>query len=244
MTDSLNTNPLHGRVAVITGAAQGIGAREAEVLRDAGYRVANLDLKPSSAEGVLNVVCNTTDAAQVDAAFTEVEAKLGPVQVLVANAGITRDTLAMRMKDEDWSSVIDVNLTGTFLVVRRALRQMLKQRFGRIVVTSSVVALYGSAGQVNYASSKAGVIGLARSLAREVGSRGVTVNAVAPGFIETAMTGVLDEDTRKRYSDMIPAGRMGSVDDVAAAVKFLVSDEAGYISGAVLPVDGGLGMGH
>ena len=244
MTDSLKTNPAIGRVAVITGAAQGIGAREAEVLRDAGYRVANLDLRPSIAEGVLNVSCNTTDAGQVDAAFAEVEAQLGPVEVLVANAGITRDTLAMRMQDDDWASVIDVNLTGTFLVVRRALRQMIKQRFGRIVVTSSVVALYGSAGQVNDASSKAGVIGMARSLAREVGSRGVTVNAVAPGFIETAMTGVLDDDQRKRYAEMIPAGRMGSVDDVAAAVRFLVSDEAGYISGAVLPVDGGLGMGH
>lgn len=233
-----------GRAAVITGASRGIGAAIAENLRDAGYRVVSFDMTDAAPEGVLGVACNVTDADSVDAAFKQVEADLGPVEVLVANAGITRDMLLMRMGDDDWQQVIDVNLTGVYRVVRRAVRGMVKQRFGRIVATSSVVALLGSAGQVNYASSKAGLIGMARSVAREVGSRGITFNVVTPGFIQTAMTDVLDEETQKSYAERIPAGRMGTIDDVANAVKFLVSDETGYITGAVIPVDGGLGMGH
>ncbi len=231
-------------MAVITGASRGIGAAIAETLRDAGYRVASFDMTDAAPEGVLGIACDITSADAVDAAFTEVEEKLGPVEVLVANAGITRDTLLLRMTDEDWDKVVDVNLTGVFRVVKRATRNMMKQRFGRIVATSSVVGLLGSAGQVNYSSTKSGLIGMARSLSRELGGRGVTFNLVAPGFIQTAMTDVLDEATQKSYAERIPAGRMGTIADVANAVKFLVSDESGYITGAVIPVDGGLGMGH
>lgn len=231
-------------MAVITGASRGIGAAVAETLRDAGYRVASFDISDAAPDGVLGVACDVTSTESVDAAFAKVESELGPVEVLVANAGITRDMLLMRMGDDDWQKVIDVNLTGTYRVVRRAVRGMIKRRFGRIVATSSVVALLGSAGQVNYASSKAGLIGMARSVAREVGSRGITFNVVTPGFIQTAMTDVLDEATQKSYAERIPVGRMGSIADVANAVKFLVSDETGYITGAVIPVDGGLGMGH
>lgn len=231
-------------MAVITGASRGIGAAIAETLRDSGYRVASLDISADAPDQVLGVVCDVTDAVSVDEAFGRVEADLGPVEVLVANAGITRDTLLMRMSDQDWQQVIDVNLTGAYRVVRRATRGMVRQRFGRIVATSSVVGLLGSAGQVNYAASKSGLIGMARSVAREVGSRGITFNIVSPGFIQTAMTDVLDEATQKSYAERIPAGRMGTIADVANAVKFLVSDEAGYITGAVIPVDGGLGMGH
>ena len=231
-------------MAVITGASRGIGAAIAETLRDAGYRVASFDMTDAAPEGVLGIACDITSAEAVDAAFTEVEEKLGPVEVLVANAGITRDTLLLRMTDEDWDKVVDVNLTGVFRVVKRATRNMMKQRFGRIVATSSVVGLLGSAGQVNYSSTKSGLIGMARSVSRELGGRGVTFNLVAPGFIQTAMTDVLDEATQKSYAERIPAGRMGTIADVANAVKFLVSDESGYITGAVIPVDGGLGMGH
>jgi 3-oxoacyl-[acyl-carrier protein] reductase len=241
---SENAKTASGRVAVITGASRGIGAAIAETLRDAGYRVASFDISDAAPEGVLGVACNVTDSVSVDAAFTKVESELGPVEVLVANAGITRDTLLLRMSDDDWQKVIDVNLSGAFRVVKRATRGMMKQRFGRIVATSSVVGLLGSAGQVNYSASKSGLIGMARSVSRELGSRGVTFNVVAPGFIQTAMTDVLDEATQKSYAERIPAGRLGTIDDVANAVKFLVSDESGYITGAVIPVDGGLGMGH
>ena len=180
----------------------------------------------------------------MDHAFTTVEEQLGPVEVLVANAGVTRDGLLVRMKEDDFTSVVDTNLTGTYRVVRRAARGMTRARFGRIVAISSVVGLLGSAGQVNYAASKSAMIGLARSVARELGSRGVTANLVAPGFINTDMTAGLPEKTVASYLERIPAKRLGEVDDVVAAVKFLVSDEAGYINGTVLPVDGGLVMGH
>ena len=239
-----STNTATGRVAVITGASRGISAAIAETLRDAGYRVVSLDINDQAPEGVLGIACDITDGAAVDAAFGQVESRLGPVEVLVANAGITRDTLLLRMSDEDWDKVIDVNLSGVFRVVRRATRAMMRQRFGRIVATSSVVGLLGSARQVNYAASKSGLIGMARSVSRELGSRGITFNVVAPGFIQTAMTEVLDEATQKSYAERIPVGRMGTIADVAYAVRFLVSDEAGYITGAVIPVDGGLGMGH
>jgi NAD(P)-dependent dehydrogenase (short-subunit alcohol dehydrogenase family) len=193
---------------------------------------------------VLGVQCDLTEPAQVEAAFAQVESSLGNVEVLVANAGITRDTLLMRMSDDDWDQVLATNLTGAFRVARRAARAMIRGRFGRIVFISSVVGMMGSAGQVNYAASKSGLVGMARSLARELGSRGVTANVVAPGFIETDMTAALGEDLVKKYAEQIPLGRLGSVDDVAGTVEFLTSEAAGYITGAVIPVDGGLGMGH
>ena len=228
----------------MTGGSKGIGRAIAEAFRDAGYRVAATYRSGGVPDGVLPVVCDITDQAQVDAAFEQVEAELGPVEILIANAGVTKDTLLMRMSDDDWDTVIDTNLTGTFRVVRRASRAMMRARFGRIVLVSSVVALLGSPGQVNYSSSKAALVGMARSVTREIGTRGVTCNVVAPGFIDTDMTTVLGDDVIADYKKRIPAGRLGSVDDVASTALFLASDQAGYISGAVLPVDGGLGMGH
>jgi 3-oxoacyl-[acyl-carrier protein] reductase len=210
----------------------------------AGHRVAATYRSGEVPADALGVQCDVTDPGQVEAAFAQVESSLGNVEVLVANAGITRDTLLMRMSDDDWDQVIATNLTGAFRVARRAARAMIRGRFGRIVFISSVVGLMGSAGQVNYAASKSGLVGMARSLARELGSRGVTVNVVAPGFIETDMTAELGEDLVKKYSEQIPLGRLGSVDDIASTVEFLASDAASYISGAVIPVDGGLGMGH
>ena len=232
------------RVVLVTGGSKGIGRGIAQRLHAAGHRVAATYRSGDVPTGVLGVQCDITDPAQVQAAFAEVEGSLGPVEVLVANAGITRDTLLMRMSDDDWSAVIETNLTGAFRVAKRATRAMMRGRFGRMIFISSVVGQLGSAGQVNYSSSKAGLVGLARSLARELGSRGVTANVVAPGFIETDMTAGLTEDLVKKYTDQIPLGRLGAVDDIAATVEFLVSDAAGYITGALIPVDGGLGMGH
>jgi 3-oxoacyl-[acyl-carrier protein] reductase len=232
------------RVVLVTGGSKGIGRGIAERLSRAGHQVAATFRSGDVPEGVLGVRCDVTDAEQVEAAFTEVESTLGPVQVLVANAGITRDTLLMRMSDEDWDAVLATNLTGAFRVARRAARPMIRGRFGRLIFISSVVGQLGSAGQVNYAASKAGLVGMARSLARELGSRGVTANVLAPGFIETDMTGELAEDVVQKYAAQIPLGRLGGVDDVAGAVEFLAGDAAGYITGALIPVDGGLGMGH
>lgn len=232
------------RVVLVTGGSKGIGRTLAERFRDAGYRVAATYRSGGVPDGVLGLQCDITDQEQVESAFTAVEAELGPVEILVANAGVTKDTLLMRMSDEDWDTVIDTNLTGTFRVVRRASRPMMRGRFGRIILVSSVVALLGSPGQVNYSSSKAALVGMARSITRELGVRGVTANVIAPGFIETDMTAVLPDDVIADYKKRIPAGRLGVVDDVAAAALFLAGDQAGYISGAVLPVDGGLGMGH
>ena len=195
-------------------------------------------------DGVFGVTCDITDQGQVDQAFDQIEAELGPVEVVVANAGMTKDTLLMRMSDDDWNQVIDTNLTGTFRIIRRATKKMTRARWGRVILVSSVVALLGSPGQVNYASSKAALVGMARSLTRELGSRNITANVIAPGFIDTDMTSVLGDDVIADYNKRIPAGRLGSVDDVAQAALFLASEQAGYISGAVLPVDGGLGMGH
>ncbi len=228
----------------MTGGSKGIGQRLAAKFAQAGHRVAATYRSGEVPNDVLGVQCDVTDPPQVEAAFAQVESALGAVEVLVANAGITRDTLVLRMSDEDWDQVIATNLTGAFRVARRAARPMIRARFGRIVFISSVVGQLGSAGQVNYAASKSGLVGMARSLARELGSRGVTANVVAPGFIETDMTSELGEDLVKKYAEQIPLGRLGSVDDVAAAVEFLSSDAAGYITGALLPVDGGLGMGH
>ena len=242
MSDPTDTFQQPARVVLVTGANKGIGASIAAHLRDQGYRVAGTYRSGQVPEGVFGVQCDITDSDQVDAAFTAVEKELGPVEVLVANAGITKDGLLMRMGEDDFASVIDTNLTGTFRVVKRATRPMMKQRYGRIVLISSVVALLGSPGQVNYAASKAGLVGIARSVSREVGSRNITCNVVAPGFIDTDMTAVLPEETIKGYQARIPMGRLGQTDDVARAVAFLA--EAPYITGAVIPVDGGLGMGH
>jgi 3-oxoacyl-[acyl-carrier protein] reductase len=232
------------RVVLVTGGSKGIGHGIAARLAKAGHRVAATYRSGDVPADVLGVQCDLTEPAQVEAAFAQVESSLGNVEVLVANAGITRDTLLMRMSDDDWDQVLATNLTGAFRVARRATRAMIRGRFGRIVFISSVVGMMGSAGQVNYAASKSGLVGMARSVARELGSRGVTANVVAPGFIETDMTAALGEDLVKKYAEQIPLGRLGSVDDVAGTVEFLTSDAASYITGAVIPVDGGLGMGH
>jgi 3-oxoacyl-[acyl-carrier protein] reductase len=232
------------RVVLVTGGSRGIGQGIAERLVKAGHRVAATYRSGEVPPGVLGVQCDVTDPDQVDMAFSQVESALGNVEVLVANAGITRDTLLMRMSDEDWDQVIATNLTGAFRVARRAARPMIRARFGRIIFMSSVVGQMGSAGQVNYAAAKSGLLGMARSLARELGSRGVTTNVVAPGFIETDMTAELGDDLVKKYAEQIPLGRFGSVDDIAGTVEFLASDAASYITGALIPVDGGLGMGH
>jgi len=194
--------------------------------------------------GALTVRADVTDGASLDSAIAEVENQLGPIEVLVANAGITKDTLILRMSDEDFEKVINTNLSGVFRVVKRAIKSMVKARFGRVILISSVVGLYGSAGQVNYSSAKAGLVGFARSLTRELAARGITTNVVAPGFIETDMTAVLSEEQRTIYMAAIPAGRFAQPSEVAAVVTWLASDDAAYISGAVIPVDGGLGMGH
>jgi len=233
-----------GRVVLVTGANRGIGRAIAERFVAQGDRVATIYRSGDLPQGVFGVIGDMTSTEQVDQAFTQIEQELGPVEVLVANAGITRDQLLMRMSDEEFESVLNVNLTGTFRCVRRASKGMIRLRKGRIVMISSVIGLYGGPGQVNYAASKAGLVGMARSITRELGGRGITANVVAPGFIETAMTAELPEDTQKKYKASIPAGRFAQPSEVAAAVSFLASPEAGYISGAVIPVDGGLGMGH
>lgn len=232
------------RTVLVTGGNRGIGYAIAQRMIAEGHRVAVTARSGEGPEGSLTVRAEMNDSASIDAAFTEVEAQLGAVEVVVANAGITRDTLLLRMSEEDFAEVIDTNLTGTFRVVKRAAKGLLKGRFGRVILISSVVGLYGSPGQINYSSSKAALVGFARSLTRELGSRGITANVIAPGFIETDMTAALPEEQQKKYLDSIPAGRFGQVDEIAAAAAWLAGDEAGYISGAVIPVDGGLGMGH
>ncbi|MGB7818702.1 MAG: beta-ketoacyl-ACP reductase [Ornithinibacter sp.] len=233
------------RTVLVTGGNRGIGLAIAQGFAAAGDRVAVTHRSGEPPEGLTGVRCDVTDSASVDAAFTEAEEKLGgPIEVLVANAGVTKDGLLMRMSDDDWDTVIDTNLAGAFRCARRASKGMIRLRRGRIILISSVVGLYGGPGQANYAASKAGLVGLARSITRELGGRGITANVVAPGFIDTDMTAALPEDTRKTYQAAIPAGRFASPEEVAAAVRFLAGDDAAYISGAVIPVDGGLGMGH
>ncbi|MBD8539414.1 3-oxoacyl-ACP reductase FabG [Frigoribacterium sp. CFBP 8751] len=232
------------RTVLVTGGNRGIGFAIAEEFVAQGHRVAVTARSGRGPEGTLTVVADVTDADSIDAAFTTVEAELGPVEVVVANAGITKDGLLMRMTEDDFTSVVDTNLGGAFRVVKRASKGMLKARFGRIVLVSSVVGLYGGPGQANYAASKAGLVGFARSLTRELGARGITANVVAPGFVETDMTAVLPEAQQAEYKKSIPAGRYGTTAEVAKTITWLAGDEAAYISGAVIPVDGGLGMGH
>ncbi|MGF3055167.1 beta-ketoacyl-ACP reductase [Microbacterium sp. YY-01] len=232
------------RVVLVTGGNRGIGYSIAERFVRDGYAVAVTARSGEGPEGALTVRADVTDSASLDAAFSEVEQKLGPVEVVVANAGITKDTLLLRMSEDDFDSVVATNLGGTFRVVKRASKGMIRQRFGRVILISSVVGLYGSAGQTNYAASKSALVGFARSLTRELGARGITANVVAPGFIETDMTAELPEETQKQYRQSIPAARFATPDEVAGVVTWLASDDAAYISGAVIPVDGGLGMGH
>jgi len=232
-----------GRVVLVTGGNRGIGRAIAETFKQQGDRVA-VTVRGEPVEGFTSVRCDMTDTASVDAAVAEVEQQLGPVEVLVANAGISKDGLLLSMKEDDFAAVLDANLTGAFRVTKRVVRGMLKQRRGRIVLMSSVVALLGSGGQTSYAASKAGLIGFGRSLARELGSRGITVNVVAPGFVDTDMTAALGEARVADLKAQIPLGRTATSEEVAAVVRFLASDDAAYVTGAVIPVDGGLGMGH
>ncbi|MXG88757.1 3-oxoacyl-ACP reductase FabG [Nocardioides flavescens] len=232
------------RSVLVTGGNRGIGRAIAEAFLAQGDKVAVTTRNGGAPEGALDVRCDVTDPEQVEAAFATVEEAHGPVEVLVANAGITHDTLLLRMSEDDWSSVIDTNLTGSYRLAKRAAKGMLRLRRGRIVFVSSVVGLLGSAGQVNYAASKAGLVGMARSIARELGSRSITANVVAPGFVETDMTGVLTDEQKALIKAQVPLQRYAQPAEVAQAVTWLASDGAAYVTGAVIPVDGGLGMGH
>ena len=232
------------RTVLVTGGNRGIGLAIAQAFAKQGDRVAVTHRGSGAPEGLFGVECDITDSAAVDAAFTTVEQELGPVEVLVANAGITDDTLLLRMSEDQFSRVLDTNLTGSFRVAQRASSKMLRAKWGRIIFISSVVGMYGGPGQVNYAASKAGLVGIARSITRELGSRNITANVVAPGFIDTEMTDVLTDARKAEILKAIPAGRLAAPDEVAQVVTFLAGDGAAYISGAVVPVDGGLGMGH
>ena len=232
------------RVVLITGGSRGIGLACAEKFAALGDKVAITYNSSPPPPQFFGVKCDVTKADEVDAAFTAVEEHFGPVEILVSNAGITKDTLLLRMSESDFSSVIDANLTAAFRVVKRATPKMLKARSGRIILMSSVVGLFGSAGQANYAASKAGLVGFARSLARELGSRSITVNVVSPGPVATDMTAALGEHRLKELTDAVPLNRMASPEEIAGVVAFLAGQDGGYITGAVIPVDGGLGMGH
>ena len=243
--------PSAGRVVLVTGGSRGIGLACARWFLEQGDRVAVTSRSGSIDDGgvdygphrFLPLVCDVTDAEQVEAAFVAVEEAWGPVEVLVANAGVTRDTLVLRMTEDAWSEVIDTNLTGVFRVAKRALAKMIRLRRGRVIMISSVGAFIGSAGQSNYAASKAGLVGMARSMAREVASRSITVNVVAPGLVETNMLAALGEERMSEFGAQVPLGRVAQPEEIAEAVGFLASAGAGYITGAVLPVDGGLAMG-
>lgn len=232
------------RTVLVTGGNRGIGYAIAEEFLKQGYRVAVTARNGSGPNGSITVKADVTDPGSLDSAISEVEAALGPIEILVANAGITKDMLLMRMTDEDFESVVDTNLSGVFRVLRRVIKSMLKAKFGRVILIGSVVGLLGSPGQVNYSATKSGLVGMARSVTRELGGKNITANVVAPGFIETDMTAELPEDLAQSYRSRIPAGRFATAQEVAAVVRWIASDEASYISGAVIPVDGGLGMGH
>ncbi|MBD2761370.1 beta-ketoacyl-ACP reductase [Kocuria sp. cx-116] len=233
------------RTVLVTGGNRGIGRAIAEAFVAAGDNVVVTSRSGDDGPGgAFTVQADVTDSASVDTAFKQIEEKFGPVEVLVANAGVTKDTLLLRMKEADFQDVIDTNLTGAFRVVQRATKGFMRLKKGRIVLISSVVGFIGSPGQVNYASSKAGMVGMARAITRELGSRGVTANVVAPGYIDTAMTDALSDELKAEYMAMIPAGRFGEPEEIAKTVRWIASDDAAYISGAVIPVDGGLVMGH
>ncbi|MGC5032967.1 3-oxoacyl-ACP reductase FabG [Micromonospora sp. DT229] len=232
------------RTVLVTGGNRGIGLAIAQAFAKQGDRVAITHRGSGAPDGIFGVRCDVTDSESVDAAFAAVEAEFGPVEVLVANAGITDDTLLLRMSEEQFTRVLDTNLTGAYRCAKRASSKMLRAKWGRMIFISSVVGLSGGAGQVNYAASKAGLVGVARSITRELGGRNITANVVAPGFIETDMTAKLSEERRAEILRAIPAGRMASAEEVASVVTWLAGDSTGYISGAVIPVDGGMGMGH
>jgi 3-oxoacyl-[acyl-carrier protein] reductase len=232
------------RTVLVTGGNRGIGFAIAEEFVEAGYKVAVTARSGSGPQGSLTVRADVTDSESLDAAIAQVEAELGPIEVLVANAGITKDTLLMRMSDEEFESVVNTNLNGVFRVLKRVTKSMLKAKFGRVILIGSVVGLLGSAGQVNYSATKSALVGIARSVTRELGGKNITANVVAPGFIDTDMTAELSEELVQSYKSKIPAGRFAAPSEVAKVVRWLASDEAAYISGAVIPVDGGLGMGH
>ncbi|MBJ8345408.1 3-oxoacyl-ACP reductase FabG1 [Antrihabitans sp. YC2-6] len=232
------------RSVLVTGGNRGIGLAVAQRLAADGHKVAVTHRSSGAPEGLFGVQCDVTDTDSIDKAFKEIEEHQGPVEVLVANAGITDDTLLMRMSEDQFTRVLDANLTGAFRVAKRANRAMLRAKWGRMIFLGSVVGFSGQAGQINYAASKAGVVGLARSITRELGSRSITANVVAPGFIETDMTAELPEDLRDMAKKFIPLQRLGQPEEVAAVVSFLASEDSRYVSGAVIPVDGGMGMGH
>jgi 3-oxoacyl-[acyl-carrier protein] reductase len=232
------------RVALVTGGNRGIGYAIAEELVSAGYKVAVTARSGQGPTGALTVVADVTDSGSLDLALSDVEQKLGPVEILVANAGITKDNLLLRMSEEEFEEVINTNLTGVFRLVKRVTKGMLKAKFGRIILIGSVVGLYGSAGQVNYSASKSALVGMARSITRELGSKNITANVIAPGFINTDMTAALPQDLADKYRSQIPIGRFAEAEEVAKVVAWFASEQASYISGAVIPVDGGLGMGH
>ena len=232
------------RVALVTGGNRGIGYAIAEELLSAGCKVAVTARSGKGPTGALTVIADVTDSGSLDAALSEVEEKLGPVEILVANAGITKDNLLLRMSEEEFEEVINTNLTGVFRLVKRVTRGMLKAKFGRIIFIGSVVGLYGSAGQINYSASKSALVGMARSITRELGAKNITANVIAPGFINTDMTAALPQDLADKYRSQIPAGRFAEAEEVAKVVAWFASEQASYISGAVIPVDGGLGMGH
>jgi 3-oxoacyl-[acyl-carrier protein] reductase len=232
------------RTVLITGGNRGIGYAIAEAMVAAGHRVAVTARNGEGPKGTLSVVADVTDSASLDTAIAQVEEKLGPIEVIVANAGITRDTLLMRMSDEDFEDVVNTNLTGVFRVVKRVTKSMLRAKYGRVILIGSVVGLLGSAGQVNYSATKSALVGIARSITRELGAKNITANVIAPGFIDTDMTAELGEELAEKYRSQIPAGRFATPEEVAKVVAWVASEDASYISGAVIPVDGGLGMGH
>ena len=231
-------------LALVTGGNRGIGLAIAQSLKNSGYDVVVTHRSGQAPDGFKSVLMDVTKTESVDKAFDEIESQWGLVEIVIANAGITKDGLVMRMSDEDFESVIDANLTGAFRVARRATKGLLKLKKGRLIFVGSVVGALGSAGQVNYSSSKSGLVGMARSFARELGNRGITANVIAPGFVETDMTSTLDEKRRNEIAGSVPLGRFCSPEEIADVVTFIASPQASYISGALIPVDGGLGMGH